>query len=55
MCLGSVWGDLTKIWLGIVSGPQSAIATALEQGDLGDFVSTKEFAATQRLWLYTRL
>lgn len=55
VCLGSVWGHLSKICLGFACGPQSATATVLEQCDLGDFVCTKEFAATQYLWLYRHL
>ena len=52
MCLGSTWWELTKICVGFGSGPQSAIATGLEQCDLGDFVSVKEFQVTQHLWFY---
>lgn len=55
VCLGSVGGDLTQICLGFGSWTQLAITTALEQCDLGDFESTKEFAGTQLFWLYRHL
>lgn len=52
--LGSTWRHLTKICLGFGSGPQSVIATALEECDLADFVSMEGFVATQLLWFYRR-